>query len=75
MVTQTNRGSKPRSNFIAEVRRKKGKTQQQLADALGVSMTTVNRYEGGSRGVDQTTIQLIADFLGVQPHELFIKPE
>jgi transcriptional regulator with XRE-family HTH domain len=64
-----------RPNYIAEVRRRKNKTQKQVADALGVQLATVNRYENGSRGMDPDTINQMASYLGVLPHELFIKPE
>ena len=34
-------------NRIRQLREEKGMTQQQLADALGVNQSTVDRYEKG----------------------------
>ena len=37
------------SAILRELREKKGETQQEVADALGISVSAVNAYENGER--------------------------
>ncbi|WP_294159180.1 helix-turn-helix transcriptional regulator [uncultured Selenomonas sp.] len=62
------------------LRRKRGITQQEAADALGVSRPTYGGYESGKRRPQKNTMyQKIADFFGVSVDEFFegdaAKPE
>ncbi|MGO2660721.1 helix-turn-helix domain-containing protein [Mycetocola reblochoni] len=59
---------------IAELRRAKGWTQEQLAAASGVGIRTVQRVESG-HDASMSTIGLLADALGVQVSELFVRVE
>lgn len=52
---------------IAELRAVKGWTQAELAKAAGVSRATVNRIESGAvEGVTLTTVEALADALGIE---------
>lgn len=54
---------------LRQYRKKKGMTQQELADQLGVSNKTVSRWESGSYP-DVTTLVALARVLGVTVDEL-----
>jgi len=45
-------------------------TQEQLAEAACVALGTIRKIERGERGVSDTTLQAIADALGVDPTRL-----
>ena len=54
------------------LRRKKGVTQQEAADALGVSRPTYGGYESGKRHPQRNAMyQRLADYFGVAVDELF----
>ena len=54
------------------LRRKKGVTQQEAADALGVSRPTYGGYESGKRHPQRNAMyQRLADYFGVAIDELF----
>ena len=54
------------------LRRKKGVTQQEAADALGISRPTYGGYESGKRHPQQNGMyQRLADYFGVAIDELF----
>jgi transcriptional regulator with XRE-family HTH domain len=46
------------------------KTQQDVAEGLGIIHTTVHRHETGASGVDDKTFAAIAAFYGISPAEL-----
>jgi transcriptional regulator with XRE-family HTH domain len=50
-------------NFIRELRKGLGLSQEQLARQLGVSFQTVNRWENGRASPSQMGIKLIEQFL------------
>lgn len=52
------------------LRERKKMTQQQLADKLDISRSTVGMYENGSREPDFETLELIADFFNVNMDRL-----
>ena len=52
-------------NRIAELRKEKGLTLQQVADAIGVGNNTISRYETGKREPKLETWLKLADFFGV----------
>ncbi len=52
-------------NRIKEVRKKKGLSLQQVADAVGVGSNTISRYETGKREPKLETWQALADFFDV----------
>jgi MerR family transcriptional regulator, light-induced transcriptional regulator len=57
--------SKELSNRIKELRKKKGYTQKELADLLGVGQTTVANYEQGIRVPDTDKLNKLADLFKV----------
>ena len=56
--------------FIAELRKDKKLTQEQLAEKLGVNNRTVSRWENGHCMPDLSLLSIIADELGVGVSEL-----
>lgn len=52
-------------NRIKEVRKKKGLSLQQVADAVGVGNNTISRYETGKREPKLETWNKLANALGV----------
>ena len=52
------------------LRERRQMTQQQLADKLDISRSTVGMYENGSREPDFETLELIADFFNVNMDRL-----
>jgi transcriptional regulator with XRE-family HTH domain len=58
---------------IAEVRRARGMTQDQLAEAMGTATRNVQRLEAG-QNLTLHTLSRIASALGVSPSELLAGP-
>ena len=50
--------------FIAELRKEKGMTQEQLGDRLGVNSRSVSRWENGHGMPDISLLLELADVLG-----------
>lgn len=63
-VIYMSKNEKPH-NRIAELRKEKGLTLQQVADAIGVGNNTISRYETGKREPKLETWLKLADFFGV----------
>lgn len=61
------------SKSLKEIRKEKGITQEQLADAVGVSAQAVSKWEMNGYP-DASLLPAIADFLGVTIDELFGNP-
>ena len=57
-------------NRVKEIRERKGITQKELAQAIGVSCPYMHDLEKGARGARQETWQKIAFHLGVAVAEL-----
>lgn len=55
---------------IREVRVKLGLTQEQLAERLGVSQSSVSRLEARGRHVSLNTLERVAGALGIAAGEL-----
>ena len=58
------------SNNLKMLRNEKHITQQQLADALGLSRSTIGMYEKGEREPDFETSEAIADYFNVRLDDL-----
>lgn len=63
-VIYMSKNEKPH-NRIAELRKEKGLTLQQVADAIGVGNNTISRYETGKREPKLETWSKLADFFDV----------
>ena len=57
-------------SYIAQKRRAKNLTQEQLAEKLGVSNKTISKWENGKCMPDYSIIQKLCDALGVTLPEL-----
>ena len=56
--------------LIAELRKKQGLTQQQLADKLILSNKTISKWESGNGSPDISNLPVLADALGISVDEL-----
>ncbi len=56
--------------FIAQLRREKNLTQEQLGEQIGVTNKTVSRWENGNYMPDLATLQILCAELGVSVNEL-----
>ena len=56
--------------FIAEMRKKQGFTQKELADMLGVSDKTISKWETGRSMPDNTILLKLCQSLGISVNEL-----
>lgn len=54
-------------NRIKTLRTQKDFTQQQLADAMNLSLSTISLYESGKRKPGISALQKLAKVLGVDP--------
>lgn len=55
---------------LKEARIKKGLSQKEVADNIGVAKSTYSLYESGNREPNVQTIKKIADFLGISADEI-----
>lgn len=58
---------------IKEARTEKGVTQKQIAEATGVDVHQLSRYENGHQIPTVESLHKIAAFLGVKMEDLIIK--
>ena len=58
-------------NNIRQLRRRDKRTQEALAEALGVTAQAVSRWESGGSCPDMNLIPSIANYFGVSIDELF----
>ncbi|MBR0380859.1 MAG: helix-turn-helix transcriptional regulator [Eubacterium sp.] len=59
------------SNKIREIRKRRNMTLKQVADRLGVTESTVQRYESGNiKNLKYETMVMLADILTCSPAEL-----
>lgn len=59
------------ARVIREARKARGLTQQEVADKLGVSKGTYNRYEDEESNLSIETIGKIATVFGAKPKLIF----
>lgn len=55
---------------LREIREKNNMTMKHLADELGITVTSVSRYETGDREPDIETLKRLASILGTTVDEL-----
>ena len=58
--------------LLCELRKAKGMTQKQVADALGIVPKTVSKWETGHGFPDVSTLSALADILGVSERILLL---
>jgi len=58
-------------NKIRELRKKRGMTQEQLAESIGISFQAVSKWENGIALPDITLAPVLAGYFGVSLDELF----
>src|SRR5690625_481948 len=58
-------------DIIRELRRKEGKTQEELAEILGVSTPAISKWESGQTNPDVSMIPIIARYFNVTIDFLF----
>lgn len=56
--------------LIAELRKKQGLTQQQLADKINLSNKTISKWESGVGAPDISNLSVLAEVLGISVDEL-----
>lgn len=56
--------------FIAELRKEKKMTQQELGDKLGVSFKTISKWENGRGMPELSSLKPLSDILGISINEL-----
>ena len=61
--------------FIAQTRRKKGLTQAQLGEMLGISDKAISKWERGINAPDISALQSLSDALGVTIAEILLGEE
>ncbi len=60
---------------IADLRKKSRRTQQELADNIGVSFQTISKWETGISMPDITVLPLLAEYFQVSTDQLLrLKP-
>ncbi len=60
---------------IADLRKKKRVTQQELADSIGVSFQTISKWETGINMPDIAVLPLLAEYFSVSTDQLLgLKP-
>ena len=57
-------------NFLKELRKENGKTQEEIAEMFGVSSRSVSRWENGNTMPDLGVLVELADFYNVEIREI-----
>ena len=58
-------------DFLVDMRKRSGKTQQQVADRIGVNVTTLRDYERGTSDISAVNLFRIAAFCGYDLKDIF----
>jgi transcriptional regulator with XRE-family HTH domain len=74
-VTQTSTAKEKIAQRIVQLRRQHGVAQKQLAVAIGLDPSSMNRIEKGERAVSVGELIRIADFCGVSAESILREPE
>ncbi len=61
-----------RQYSLKELRVRKGKTQREVAQDLGVSLTTYNGWEQNVSNLKVSTVMKLADYFEVELREIFL---
>ena len=73
--TVTTRFKQPRfrRTFIRQWRKKRGLSQEQLADRVGMTGGNLSQIENGNTGYTQATLEALAEALQCEPVDLLIR--
>lgn len=66
-------GNRRRRHFIREWREFRGLTQEQLADQVGTTKTSISRIESLKQSYTQDFLEAAADALGAHPGALLMR--
>lgn len=55
------------NDYLKQLRLKVGLTQQEVADILGVSKSTISKYEKGLRGINSNHFEKLSELYKVEP--------
>ena len=55
------------NDYLKELRLKAGLTQQEVADILGISKSTISKYEKGLRGINSNHFEKLSELYNVEP--------
>jgi len=61
-----NINNKPKGEIIRQIRRDRGKTQAEVAEAIGSTTSTLSRWENGNRKIPADKFDKILEFLSVE---------
>ena len=61
-------------SHVRSLREARGLTQQDVADALGLTRVTINRFEAGATDLAASRLFLLAELLQVEPGRLLELP-
>ena len=61
-----------RQYSLKELRARKGKSQREVAQDLGISLTTYNGWEQNVSNLKISTALKLAEYFGVELHEIFL---
>lgn len=62
-----------RRHFIKEWRKHRELTQDQLADRIGVAVSTISQLESYKQGYSQATLEALAEALRCEPADLLMR--
>lgn len=71
-IIHVQKGGNTLQYSIKELRARKNETQQQAADALGISVQTYNAWERDISNVAISKVMAVAEHFGVQLSEIFL---
>lgn len=66
---------RPRRIFLVEWREKRGLTQKQLGERLGVADLTVSRWERSASLLNTNVMAALAEALDIEPQDLYRHPD
>lgn len=69
------RPKRPRRIYLAEWREKRGLTQKQLGERLGVADMTVSRWERNTSQLNTSVLAAVAEALDIEPADLYRHPD
>ena len=74
MPARVGNPARRRRHFIREWREFRGMTQEELAEAIGTTKTSISRLEALKQGYTQDMLEAIAEALGVHTGVLLTRP-